>query len=90
MTENEDDWCEPFLSFLLHQRALEDKAEQGRMTRRSANYVAISNDLYRKAASTDVLMKCILGLEGLQLLVEIHGGECGWHTTSANLVGKAY
>jgi hypothetical protein len=35
-------------------------------------------------------MKCILRSEGLQLLAEIHGDECGCHTTSANLVGKAY
>jgi hypothetical protein len=50
----------------------------------------IGNDLYRKAASTGVLMKCIFLSEGLQLLAEIHGGECGCHATSANLVGKAY
>jgi hypothetical protein len=34
--------------------------------------------------------KCILRFEGLQLLQEIHGGECGNHTASANLVGKAF
>jgi hypothetical protein len=50
----------------------------------------IGTDLYRKAASIGVLMKCILRLEGLQLLVEIHGDECGCHATSTNLVGKAY
>jgi hypothetical protein len=50
----------------------------------------IGNDLYRKAVSTGILMKCILRSEGLQLLAEIHGGECGCHVGSANLVGKAY
>jgi hypothetical protein len=50
----------------------------------------IGTNLYRKAASTGVLMKCILRLEGLQLLAEIHGGECGYHVASTNLVGKAY
>jgi hypothetical protein len=35
--------------------------------RRSANYVVIGSDLYRKAASTGTLMKCILRSEGLQL-----------------------
>jgi hypothetical protein len=57
---------------------------------RSANYVMIGTDLYNKAASTGVLMKCILRSEGLQLLVEIHSGECGCHAASTNLVGKAY
>jgi hypothetical protein len=50
----------------------------------------IGTNLYRKAASTGVLMKCILRSEGLQLLAEIHGGECGCHVAFANLVGKAY
>jgi hypothetical protein len=35
-------------------------------------------------------MKCILRSEGLQLLAEIHSGECGCNATSTNLVGKAY
>jgi hypothetical protein len=55
-----------------------------------ANYVMISTDLYRKAASTGVLIKCILRSEGLQLLAEIHSSECGCHAASTNLVGKAY
>jgi hypothetical protein len=35
-------------------------------------------------------MKCILRSEDLELLPEIHSGECGNHAASANLVGKAY
>jgi hypothetical protein len=35
-------------------------------------------------------MKCILRSDGLQLLQEIHGGECGSHAASANLVGKVF
>ena len=68
----------------------EDKAECEKIGRRSSNYVVIGDELYRKDASTGVLMKCILRSEGLQLLAEIHGGECGNHAAAANLVGKAY
>jgi hypothetical protein len=50
----------------------------------------IAAELYRRSASNGVLMKCILRSEGLELLQEIHGGECGNHAASANLVGKAY
>jgi hypothetical protein len=35
-------------------------------------------------------MKCILRSEALQLLHEIHGGECGNHAASANLVETAF
>jgi hypothetical protein len=37
-----------------------------------------------------MLIKCILRSEGLKLLQEIHGGECGNHATFANLVAKAF
>jgi hypothetical protein len=90
MSEKEDDWRKPFIDFILDQLVPKDKAERERITRRSANYVVIGSDLYRKATSTGILMKCILRSEGLQLLAEIHSGECGCHATSTNLVGKAY
>jgi hypothetical protein len=90
MSEKEDDWRKPFIDFILDQLVPDDKAECERITRRSANYVMIGTDLYRQDASTGVLMKCILRSEGLQLLAEIHNGECGCHAASANLVGKAY
>jgi hypothetical protein len=90
MTEKEDDWCKPFIDFILDQLIPDDKAERERITWRSTNYVVTSFDLYRKAASMGILMKCILRSKGLQLLAEIHSGECGCHATSTNLVGKAY
>jgi ribonuclease HI len=90
MSEKEDDWRKPFIDFILDQLVPDDKAERERITRRSANYVVIGSDLYRKAASTGILTKCILRSEGLQLLAEIHSGECGCHVASTNLVGKVY
>jgi hypothetical protein len=90
MSEKEDDWRKPFIYFILDQLVPDDKAKRKRITRRSANYVVIGSDLYRKAASTGILIKCILRSEGLQLLAEIHSGECGYHAASTNLVGKVY
>jgi hypothetical protein len=89
MSEKEDDWRKPFVDFILDQLVPDDKVERERITRRSANYILIGTDPHRKAASTAVLMKCILRSEGLQLLAEIHSGECGCHAASINLVGKA-
>jgi hypothetical protein len=90
MSDKEDDWRKPFIDFILDQLVPDDKAERECVTRRSANYVVIGSNLYRKAASTSILMKCILRSEGLQLLAEIHSDECGCHAASTNLVGKAY
>jgi hypothetical protein len=60
MCEKEDDWRKPFIDFILDQIVPDDKAEQERITRRSANYVVIGSDLYRKVTSTSILMKVIL------------------------------
>jgi hypothetical protein len=67
MTEKEDGWRKPFIDFILDQLVPDDKAKRERITRRSANYVMIGSDLYKKAASIGILMKCILRSEGLQL-----------------------
>jgi ribonuclease HI len=90
MSEKEDDWRKPFIDFILDQLVPDDKAERQRITQQSANYVVFGTDLYRKAASTGIMMKCILRSEGFQLLAKIHNIECGYHVTSTNLVGKAY
>jgi hypothetical protein len=60
MLEREDDWRKPFIDFILDQLVSDDKVERERITWRSTTYVVIGTDLYRKVASTGVLMKCIL------------------------------
>jgi hypothetical protein len=49
----------------------------------------VEEDLYRRGAN-DILMRCITQEEGRELLAEIHGGECGSHSSSRTLVGKAF
>jgi hypothetical protein len=90
MAEAEDDWHLDFIAYILEKRIPKDKVERKKIVKRSANYVVIDIELYRRSASNGVLMKCILRSEGLQLLQEIHSGECGNHAASANLVGKAF
>jgi hypothetical protein len=74
----------------MEKHVPEDKVEREKIVRCAANYVVIGTELYRRSASNGVLMKCILWSEGLELLQKIHGGECGNHAASTNLVGKAY
>jgi hypothetical protein len=52
-------------------------------------YTVVEGDLYCHGAN-DILMRCITQEEGRELLVEIHGGECGSHSASHTLVGKAF
>jgi hypothetical protein len=60
MSQREDDWRKHFIDFILDQLVPEDKAERERITQPSDNYIVIGTDLYKKAASTGILMKCTL------------------------------
>jgi hypothetical protein len=88
MAESGDDMRLDFIAYILEKCVPEDKVEREKIIRRSANYVVIGTKLYQRSASNGVLIKCILRSEGLQFLQEIHGGECGNHAASTNLVGK--
>jgi hypothetical protein len=90
MAEAEVDWRPDFIAYITEKRIREDKVEREKIIRCATNYVIIGTELYRRSASSGVLMKCILRSQGLELLQEIHGGECGNHAAFANLVGKAY
>jgi hypothetical protein len=52
-------------------------------------YTLVEGDLYR-SGSNGVLMWCKTQEDGCELLIEIHGGECGNHASSRMLVGKAF
>jgi ribonuclease HI len=90
MTEAADDWSLDFIAYIVEKHVPEDKVECEKIVRHVANYVVIITELYRRSASNGILMKCILRSEGLELLQEIHGGECDNHAASADLMGKAY
>jgi hypothetical protein len=90
MAEAEVDWHLDFITYIVEKRVPKDKVERENIVRRAANYVVIGTELYRRSASSGILMKCVSRSEGLELLQEIHGGECGNHAASTSLVGKAY
>jgi hypothetical protein len=72
MAEAEVDWCLDFVTYIVEKRVLEDKVEREKIVRHAANYVVIGTELYRRSASSGILMKCILRSDGLELLQEIH------------------
>jgi hypothetical protein len=63
-------------------------AEQ--LIRLAKSYVLVGDKLYRRGASSGVLMKCVPREEGKGILEEIHKGVCGNHTSSRTLVSKAF
>jgi hypothetical protein len=52
-------------------------------------YMLVEWDLYQCSAN-GILMWCITREEDCELVEEVHGGECGNHTSSRTLVSKAF
>jgi hypothetical protein len=67
----------------------QDEAEARRLQRRAQAYTIINSELYKRSVS-GIFQKCIELEEGLELLKEIHQGECGHHASSRALVAKAF
>jgi hypothetical protein len=84
------DWRQPFIDYLSEQKVPSDKNLAEQLIRRAKSYVLVGDKLYRRGASSGVIMKCIPRQEGKDILEEIHKGICGNHASSRTLVSKAF
>jgi ribonuclease HI len=53
------DWRQPFIDYLSKQKIPSDKNLAEQLIRRAKSYVLVGDKLYRRGASSGVLMKCI-------------------------------
>jgi hypothetical protein len=83
-------WTQDFINYIKENKLLDNKEEAIRIIRRSKNYVLVGDNLYRRATSSGVLLKCITKEEGKEILEEIHSGFCGNHAALRTLVGKTF
>src|SRR5688572_4732893 len=86
----EVDWRTPFIDYIKDHQLPSDRNKAEQISRRAKNYVLVGDKLYRKGASSGVLMKCVTIEDGQEILEEIHRGICGNHASSRILVGKAF
>jgi ribonuclease HI len=84
------DWRQPFIDYLSEQKVPSDKSLAEQLIRRAKSYVLIGDKLYKRSASSGVLMKCIPRQEGKDILEEFHEVVCGNHASSRTLVSKAF
>ena len=82
-------WAQPIRDFLVDGVLPEDEAESWQISRRSWAYTIINNELVRKSA-TGVFQRCVEEDRGLELLKDIHQGECGHHASAAAIVAKDF
>jgi hypothetical protein len=84
------DWRQPFIDYLREQKVPSDKNLAEPLIRRAKSYILVGDNLYRRGASSGVLMKCVPRGEGKGILEDIHKGVCGNHASSRTLVSKAF
>jgi hypothetical protein len=89
-----EDRREAYIDFIRDQRLLAGmdakSAEAVCVMRRSKGFILVDNKLYRSGAQSGVLMNCVTGEDGYDILRVIHEGVCGNYAASRTLVGKAY
>jgi uncharacterized membrane-anchored protein len=70
------DWRQPFIDYIREQKVPSDKNTAEQLARRAKTYVLVGDKLYRRGATSGVLMKCIPRDEGKDILEEIRKGVC--------------
>lgn len=82
-------WMDDIRGFLKKNIVPKDDATTERIARQSKRYITVDGNLYQRGTD-GVLLRCISWEEGGELLAEVHKGECGSHSSSRTLVGKAF
>jgi hypothetical protein len=82
-------WAEPYLEYLMTKKLPEDEVQKRQLERRVKAYTIIDDQLYKRS-TLGVFMKCISQVDGIEILIEIHEGECGHHAAARSLVAKAF
>jgi hypothetical protein len=83
------DWWFPILEWLVEGKLPSDQTEARRIASRAKAFVLIDDKLYKRGTAS-ILMRCIPGDQGRELLQEMHAGTCGHHAGPRTLVGKAF
>ena len=68
-------WTEEFKAYLLQGTLPEKEEDAERVARQATAYCIQDGELYRNMPN-DVSLRCISREQGLELLADIHGGDC--------------
>jgi ribonuclease HI len=83
------DWRFPILEWLVEGKLPSDQTEARCIARRAKSFVLMDGELYKRGAA-GILMRCILGDQGRELLQEIDADTCDHHVGPRTLVGKVF
>ncbi|KAK9932280.1 hypothetical protein M0R45_019525 [Rubus argutus] len=73
-----EDWRTPYLMFLINNTLPTDTRYRYKLKKTSKRYFVDGEVLYRKGFNGEPL-RCLNTVESMQVLNEVHAGECGEH-----------
>ena len=82
-------WAHQILAFLENGELPTDNTEARQVQRQASTYNIINNELV-KCSTTSVFQRYFEKDNGIEILLNIHKGECGRHAASKSLVAKAF
>ncbi|XP_074297354.1 uncharacterized protein LOC141628066 [Silene latifolia] len=77
-TVNEDDWRQPIIDFLDHQKLPDDPRHNVEIRRRAQKFIHYKGTLYRRSFLGQWL-RCLSKDEATEAMHEAHSGICGAH-----------
>jgi hypothetical protein len=83
------DWILELKAFLVSRKLPEEESESIRIMGQAIGYYIKDGGLYQPRPS-GIALKCILTVEGQELLQDIHAFECGHQSLAGTLARKAY
>jgi hypothetical protein len=84
------DWRQPFIDYIREEKVPSSKNLAEQLIRRAKSYILFGDKLYRRGATSGVLMKCVPREEGKDILEEIHKAGFGNLVSSRTLASKAF
>ena len=89
MEPQEGCWITELRSYLTQGTLPEKEEEAEHVARQATAYCIRDGELYWKRPN-GVSLHCVSREQGKELLANIHGGDCGHHSSSRTLIDKAF
>ena len=86
--EEEETWMTPLVRYLEDDILPESRNESRKIKKQAAKYCLSQGRLYRRSFAGPYL-RCVTPREAARILVELHEGDCGSHSSGRSLVLRA-
>ncbi|XP_013709457.2 uncharacterized protein LOC106413181 [Brassica napus] len=86
--EEGETWMTPLIRYLEADILPEDRSEARKIKKHAVRYCISREKLYRRSFSGPYL-RCVTPREASRILVELHEGDCGSHSSGRSLVLRA-